>query len=129
MNNYIWYNNLNKSILTPPNYVFSLIWPILYIMLFTSLYIILKISDYDFFISPVYFFILQLILNFSWTTIFFKYKMIKFSLLIIISIIILTFITFNEFNKLNKLASYLLIPYIVWLIFATYLNTYIVINN
>lgn len=124
-----WYKNLHKAPWTPPNYVFGIVWPILYI--FMSVSIILVYFDKKCFpyCSPIVYFFLQLVLNLSWTTIFFEYRQLRVALLVLMSIIILTVYTFISFHPINKIASYLLIPYILWLGVAFTLNLYIVVYN
>ena len=65
-----WYNTLKKSSLTPPNYVFSVVWTLLYMLMFVGFARVLRITN-D--ISVITFFIIQLLLNISWMPIFFKY--------------------------------------------------------
>ena len=131
MNSYdkIWYSKLNKSSLSPPNWVFSVVWPVLYTLLAISFIFTLKNKKCKGLCKPLIFFILQLILNLFWTTVFFKFKMIVTSLIIINAIILLTFFTYTSMIKISKKGAYLLLPYLLWLCFATYLNGYIVYNN
>ncbi len=129
MYNKKWYDQLKKSYYTPPSIIFSIVWPILYILMTISFYIIYKDDKCQPYCSPLTYFLLQLILNLSWTTVFFKYKKIKIAFITIIIIIGLTFKTIKDFYKINKIAGYLLIPYIIWLTFALYLNYYIISNN
>ena len=125
MNN--WYNTLNKSNYTPPSYVFSIVWSILYVLIITSFLIIITTKKCNIYcLLP---FIIQFIINISWTYVFFDLKKINLSLLLIMLIIILTIISYNNFYKINKISAYLLLPYLVWLIIALYLNSYIVFNN
>lgn len=124
-----WYNNLNKSKLTPPNWVFSVVWPILYTTLFVSFLLIKNNKKCINFCNPLLFFTIQLVFNLIWTTLFFKLKKTKLALLDLIIIIIFTIITIYKFQNINILASYILLPYLFWLLFALYLNTYIVIYN
>jgi len=70
-----------------------------------------------------------MVLNVSWTTVFFRYKKTKIALIMILVIIGLTYKTYEEMKLIDTTASNLLIPYLVWLSFATYLNGYIVMNN
>ena len=73
-----WYKTLKKAPWTPPNYVFGIIWPILYLLMFISAYLIfIDKKCYPFCYALIIFFI-QLAINLSWTTIFFKYKLIHF---------------------------------------------------
>jgi tryptophan-rich sensory protein len=122
-----WYLNLNKSALTPPGYMFSIAWIILYILMSISVWIVWnkekKIT------LPIILYIIQLILNFAWSPLFFKYHLINESLLLLLLIWILVFIIVDLFYSINKTAGILLMPYSIWLTFALYLNYYIVKNN
>lgn len=127
MNN--WYKKLNRAPWSPPNYVFGVVWPILYGMMTLSFLLVWKNKKCFPYCSALTIFLLQLILNLSWTTIFFKYRMTWLAFAIIILILVLTVITYNRFIKIDKMAAYLLIPYISWLILASSLNLYIVLFN
>ena len=124
-----WYINLKKAPWSPPNYLFGIVWPILYFLMAISYLIISQEDECIPYCNALTLFIIQLGLNLIWTTIFFKYKKTKFELLDLILIIFFTFLTIKEFYKINKKASYLLIPYILWLFLALSLNLYIVLNN
>lgn len=122
-----WYQNLNKSSLTPPGYVFGIAWTILYILMSISVWIIWnkekKIT------LPIQLYIIQLILNFAWSPLFFKYHCINESLFLLLFIWMLVFIMIDIFYSIDKIAALLLVPYLIWLSFAFYLNYYIVKNN
>ena len=124
-----WYLSLNKSKLTPPGYVFGIVWPILYLLLGISFLLTIKSPKCIGFCSPLVFFTAQMILNLMWTTVFFKMKMMKTALLLIYAIIALTIIAFMKMLPVNRNAALLLIPYLLWLSFASYLNLYIVVKN
>jgi len=129
MDNKQWYESLNKSRFTPPNYVFGIVWSILYfLMLISFLMIWLDPQCYPFCPILIFFFI-QLGLNLIWSPLFFGAQEIKLALYDLILIIVFTFITIYYFYQINTTASYLLIPYIIWLFIAFYFNLYIVINN
>jgi len=127
MNKLYEYNKLKKSLLTPPSYIFGIVWPILYLMI--GLSIIFYLSSKEKSILGILLFILQLLLNLSWSPIFFKFKNYKLSFIIILLLIIIVYFNIIEFGRTNLLSSYLLIPYLIWILFASYLNLYIVINN
>ena len=80
-------------------------------------------------LCPINFFFLQLILNLSWTTVFFQLQMPVVAFLMIILIIFLTGYTAVKFYPYSKVASYLLVPYLLWLCVALSLNGYIILNN
>tara|TARA_B100000242_G_C42893932_1_gene414646 strand:- start:74 stop:463 length:390 start_codon:yes stop_codon:yes gene_type:complete len=124
-----WYQDLNKSSLTPPDKVFGIVWPLLYISLIT--YGVLTGIDEKCvgFCTPLIFFTIQMVLNLCWTTIFFKLRMLKTAFIIILVMITLTIFTMYETWNLDMKYFYILIPYLLWISFASYLNGYIVFNN
>ena len=124
-----WYNTLNRAPWSPPNYIFGIIWPILYVLMTFSFILVWKNKKCFPYCSALTTFLIQLAFNLSWTTIFFYYKMPKLALLDIVLIIYFSLMTYQSFIKVNKMAAYLLIPYICWLFLALSLNTYIVLFN
>ena len=117
----IWYNNLSKSSLNPPGYVFGIVWPILYILM--------SISAYLTFNDTFRLFITQLFFNTVWSWLFFYLHMPIVSLLDIFLLIFLNLFILRKMLNVNYVAAYLYVPYLFWLSFAFYLNLYIVINN
>lgn len=124
-----WYKNLKKSNLTPPDIVFRIIWPILYTLITISFVIFIRTSTRISKTPAIIVFLIQLVLNLSWSPVFFKRQNIKLSLVIIVLTLIFTLINIWLFYKINPVSAYLLIPYAVWLMFATYLNAYIYVKN
>jgi len=127
MENEQWYNNLKKSPLNPPPWVFGIVWPILYTLMAASFILVWRTPT-----SKAHkqlgltAFIVQLILNLSWSPTFFRYKQLNLSLVIIILTWISIGFTGVLFYRVNPLAAYLLVPYWIWVSFAIYLNAYIV---
>ena len=114
-----WYLALNKAPLNPPGYVFGIVWPILYILMF-----VVAIRDYQ---SIKKLFYLQLFFNLIWSWLFFYFHL---PLIALIDILILILINIKILTNLQTNISFALyFPYIIWLFFATYLNAYIVIFN
>jgi tryptophan-rich sensory protein len=124
-----WYKNLKKSKLNPPGYVFKWVWPTLYLLMAIALTMVWTNKKCFPYCSAVTFFCIQLAFNLIWTTLFFKQKKPFLALLDIGVILLFTLLTYEKFLKVSKFAAYLLIPYIVWISFAGYLNLYIVLNN
>ena len=124
-----WYQNLPRSKLSPPSWVFGVVWPVLYLMMGIALFLVWKNPKCYPFCPPLVYFLLQLALNLTWTTLFFKYRLIGWSLASLFLIIVLTAITIAKFYPISRLAAGLLVPYLLWLIFASYLNSYIVYNS
>ena len=114
------YQELNKPFLSPPGYVFPIVWTVLYTLMGVSLYLVSEESGDKKKSYIIY--IVQLILNSLWTLFYFGLDMKLFSFFLLVGLIISVIIMILEFRKLNKTAAYLQIPYLIWLIFAGYLN-------
>ena len=109
--NNLWYNNLKQSPLTPPSWTFSIVWPILYVLIFISMILVWSSKKCYPFCYPLIFFFIQLFFNIIWTTLFFKLKKPFLALIDILLILIFTIITLFKFYPINKFSFYLLIPY------------------
>lgn len=124
-----WYVTLNQSSLTPPNYFFGIAWSILYSMIAISGWLIWRSETFSRLKIIKILYAIQLILNWSWTPLFFTYHLTGISLLCIILIIVLiTSLIIVSYQKLFT-SSLLLIPYLLWSVFAAYLNLYIWLYN
>ena len=117
----VWYQSLNKSDLNPPGFVFGIVWPILYILM--------SISAYRTFTETGRMFFIQLVFNTAWSWIFFAFHMPFLALLNIWMLIYWNTSLAFKMIKIDKLSAILYSPYVIWLIFASYLNLFIVINN
>ena len=125
-----WYRNLNKPDLQPPGSIFGIVWPILYIMMGIALYLILDCySPSDEWYLAISLFVIQLVLNLSWSYVFFTKQDPKGALAILISLIVMLSATMYMFSKISQTATFLLLPYLLWLLFAFYLNYSIVQLN
>ena len=128
MLNTIWYSNLMKPVLSPPNWVFAPVWTFLYISIFASLAFYINAYSENKILGYTYF-VLQMMLNIIWTPVFFGLKSISGGLIIILLLNIFVFLTLFEFFKASKFAGIILLPYFLWLLFATYLNIgYLILN-
>jgi translocator protein len=125
-----WYTTLIKPELNPPSWVFGPVWITLYFLMGIALFLIwkkgLKTSDVK---VAIKIFTLQLILNTSWSIVFFGLQNPALALINVITLLILIIWTIKVFYKISKISSYLLIPYLLWVLFATYLNYAIWILN
>ena len=117
----VWYQDLIKSPLNPPGYVFGIVWPILYLLM--------SISAFRTFNKTKNLFLIQLLFNALWSWLFFAFQM-PFVALINIWLLIYLNIKINlKMFYQDKLSGLLFIPYVLWLFFASYLNLFIVLNN
>lgn len=124
---YMNYGDMVKPPLSPPSYIFPIVWTILYILMGISYFIATKDKENDKELNQIY--ILQLLVNFFWPIIFFVLKMYFTAFFWIILLLILVIIMIKELLKNNKISGYLQIPYFIWLLFATYLNIGIFLLN
>jgi tryptophan-rich sensory protein len=121
-----WYENLKKSSLTPPSYVFGPVWASLYTLMGISLIVYLN-SGYT--TRGLILFGAQLAINLMWSGLFFGQRLICGSVLNVAVMNILVFFTYLEFKKSSAIAANLLLPYMAWILLAAYLNLYICVNN
>lgn len=121
------YNSLIQPELAPPAILFPIVWTILYFLMGLSYGIITIYSDLDSDVKTIYY--SQLIVNLIWPIIFFVMKNRLLALIWIILLLILIIIMIVKFYKKNKVASLIQIPYLLWTIFATYLNFSIYLLN
>lgn len=124
---YMNYGDIIKPPLSPPSYIFPIVWTILYILMGISYFVATKDNGNDKELNQIY--ILQLLVNFFWPIIFFVLKMYFSAFFWIILLLILVIIMIKELLKNNKISGYLQIPYFIWLLFATYLNIGIFLLN
>lgn len=118
-----WYVTLNKPSFNPPNWIFGPVWTTLYILMGISLFLVWKQAPGKKRNRAILVFLLQLLLNFSWSFIFFYFNMIGFALIEIILLWISIVVMLILFYKIKPIASYINIPYLLWVTFATVLNT------
>ena len=122
MENLNWFNSLNKPFLSPPDWLFTPVWIILYITIAVSFLLFLKSSSQKNKKIGLIFFFTQLLLNFIWSPIFFNLQNILGALIIIFFMWLFILLTIITFIKHSKIAGILLIPYLIWVSFAFYLN-------
>lgn len=117
-----WYELLQKPSWTPPDWVFPVVWPILYVLMGISAWILWqkeRISVYD---RAFRWFFAQLILNALWSWIFFGMNLIAIGLVEILLLWVTLLFTILHFWNRNRSAGLLLIPYLLWVSYASALN-------
>lgn len=124
---FIDYTSLEKPFLSPPSIVFPIIWTILYILMGISYGILKSNSLVDSEINFIYYF--QLSVNALWSIFFFvlKWRLFAFIWIILLAILVVSMIV--KFYRKNKLAGLLQVPYLLWTLFATYLNLFVYLLN
>lgn len=124
-----WYETLNRPPFTPPAWVFAPAWTILYTMMFVSLFIVIREKTFENKTNAIILFLTQLLFNFLWSPTFFYWHNIKMAFVIIILLLIFLVMTIAFFYRISKLSAFLLIPYLLWICFAIYLNFGFMVMN
>lgn len=118
---------INKPTLTPPNWVFPIAWTILYILMGMASYLVLIAQKPNCTALTVYG--IQLAFNFLWSIIFFNLKMYLFAFIWLVLLWLLILATAVLFYPISKPAGYLILPYLLWVTFAGYLNYSVYLLN
>ena len=123
-----WYPLLNKPFLTPPNIVFPVAWGIIYVCIGVSGGLVVS-TRHERKSGAILLFVLQLLLNFAWSILFFYYRNPLWGLADIVLLDVVAILYMMYSYRINRAAAYLFIPYLLWLLFATYLNGYVFLYN
>lgn len=117
------FETVNKPPLSPPGWLFPVVWTILYTLMGIATYLMLTAeAEKQEKARALSVYIYQLIVNFLWPTFFFNFQWYLFAFLWLVLLWILVLITLLRYYNISKPAGYLLIPYLIWLTFAAYLN-------
>lgn len=120
----VWYPLLQKPLLMPPNIVFPLAWGVLYVCMGISFGLTLSAPAKDK-LGVILLFVLQLLLNFMWSWLFFYWCNPTWGLIDLLLLDVIAILYMFRSYRLSHAASWLFVPYILWLLFATYLNGYV----
>ena len=120
------FDTITKPPLTPPSAVFPIVWTILFILMgLGAARVYLKEPGG----RALYIYGLNLVINFFWSIIFFNFRSFGFAFIWLLLLIAVVALMIISFFRIDKLAAYLQIPYLLWLLFAGYLNLFICLAN
>jgi translocator protein len=117
-----WYSNLNKPVWNPPGWIFGPVWTVLYLLMAVAAWLVWRRFGLSGAAVPLAIFAVQLVLNLAWSIIFFGRNNIGMALADIVLLWLAIILTILAFRQSNALAAWLLIPYLVWVTFASVLN-------
>jgi tryptophan-rich sensory protein len=117
-----WFAVLDKPALMPPGYVFPIVWTLLYILIGLAFAQILSARGARGRTSAIGAFLVQLLLNLLWSPMFFAWHQVSAALLLLGILFIAVTVTMLLFGRIRGSAGLLMLPYLVWLLFAAYLN-------
>ena len=124
------FETINKPYLSPPGWVFPVVWTILYILMGIASYIVLTSNQSQYKINTALaVYLIQLAFNFVWPIIFFNAQKYLLAFVWLIVLWVLILITTVLFGNISKTAGKLMIPYLLWVTFAGYLNYSIYMLN
>lgn len=117
-----WYPTLHKPFWTPPDWLFAPVWTLLYLMIALAGGLIYQAPDSPRRSIALAFYIMQLLLNFLWSFLFFSLQRPDLALLDIVGLTLFIILTMVKAWPVSRLASLLLLPYLAWVLYATSLN-------
>ena len=122
-----WYSTLNKSFLTPPDWVFAPVWTTLYLLMSIAIWNAWHKNNRN--INLIYIYLIHLFFNTTWSIVFFVYHSISVALINLIIIILFIIYLMLKFKDVSNLSFYLMIPYLLWSCYALILNLTLLILN
>ncbi len=122
-----WYSLLSKPMFNPPDWIFVPVWTTLYLMMTLAIWVFWHNKGKD--MNTINIYLIHIVVNTTWSIVFFVFHQILLSIFILILLIILIIILIKKFSKVNLISSYLMIPYLLWCCFALVLNLSIYLLN
>ena len=122
-----WYSELIKSNYNPPDWIFAPVWTTLYLMMTLAIWFFWHSKNRD--MNTIYIYFIHIVFNTTWSIIFFGLHQILFALIVLLVLIFLIIILIIRFKRVNLVSYYLMIPYLLWTLYALFLNFNLLILN
>ncbi len=122
------YGGLIKPPLSPPGWVFPVVWTVLYILMGVAAGLVSQSGDVDK-NQALSLYYIQLFINFLWSPLFFRFGWYAFAAVWLFVLVVAVFATWRRFRAISPAAGWLLVPYLLWCLFALYLNIGFVVLN
>jgi tryptophan-rich sensory protein len=117
-----WFAALTKPATFPPPATFGIVWTVLYAMMGVAIALVCAAWGARFRAAAITMFVVQLLINLAWSPVFFGLHEIKIALAVILALDVVVLITIALFWRVRRLAGWLMVPYVLWILFATVLN-------
>ncbi len=117
-----WYERLHKPPFNPPSWIFGPVWTVLYLLMATAVWLVWMTPKSSLRTRAIIAYLVQLVLNAAWTPIFFRHHHILGALVVIVALWNAIALSIGLFRKCRPLAAGLMVPYLLWVTFATVLN-------
>ena len=115
-----WYSELIKSNYNPPDWIFAPVWTTLYLMMTLAIWFFWHSKNRD--MNTIYIYFIHIVFNTTWSIVFFGLHQILFALIVLLILIFLIVILIIRFKRVNLVSYYLMIPYLLWTLYALFLN-------
>ena len=122
-----WYSELIKSNYNPPDWIFAPVWTTLYLMMTLAIWFFWHSKNRD--MNTIYIYFIHIVFNTTWSIVFFGLHQILFALIVLLILIFLIVILIIRFKRVNLASYYLMIPYLLWTLYALFLNSNLLILN
>ena len=122
-----WYSELIKSNYNPPDWIFAPVWTALYLMMTLAIWFFWHSKNRD--MNTIYIYFIHIVFNTTWSIVFFGLHQILFALIVLLILIFLIVILIIRFKRVNLVSYYLMIPYLLWTLYALFLNFSLLILN
>ena len=122
-----WYSGLVKSNYNPPDWIFAPVWTTLYVMMTLAIWFFWHSNKRD--INTVYIYFIHIVFNATWSVVFFGLHQLFLALVVLIILITFIIILIVRFKRVNFVSYYLMIPYLLWCLYALFLNYNLLILN
>ena len=122
-----WYSKLLKSNFNPPDWIFAPVWTTLYLMMTFSIWIFWHSKKRD--LDTIYIYFIHIFLNASWSIVFFGLHQILLAFFVLIILIFFIITLIIRYKRVNLVSYYLMIPYLLWTVYALFLNFNLIILN
>ena len=122
-----WYSQLVKSNYNPPDWIFAPVWITLYFMMTLAIWFFWHSKNRD--MNTVYIYFIHIVFNTTWSIVFFGLHQILIALLVLLVLIFLIITLILKFKRVNLISYYLMFPYLLWTIYALFLNINLLMLN
>ena len=124
-----WYSTLSKPQWTPPAWIFGPVWTLLYLLMALAIFLVWQRRDHPLYKTALTLWWVQLFLNFIWSALFFALKSPWMGLIDLTLLTLTVIATMIVFSRISRVAGALMIPYVLWLLYALTLNAAIWFRN
>ena len=122
-----WYSQLIKSNYNPPDWIFAPVWITLYLMMTIAIWLFWHSKNRD--LNTIYIYFIHIVFNTTWSIVFFGLHQIFTALVVLLLLIFLIITLILKFKRVNLISYYLMFPYLLWTVYALFLNINLLVLN